>query len=447
MASTIIHDPLPLPDSLTPEAGAVRSTSRNIQQTVLANGLLVLTERMPHVNSLSMGVWVRSGSRDETPERNGISHFVEHMVFKGSTSRSAQAIAREVDSMGGNLDAFTSKETIAFSMKVLEEKAEPALEILSDLVLHPVFTPEDVAREQGVIREEIKMDEDNPDYLVHEIFTQRFWKGDALGRPILGTAETVSSFDQAILFDEHGRRFVPGSMIFSAAGQLEHEAFVEQVEQRFGSLAGRANDRASTVPPATHAHMTLKRKRSLEQVQICLGVAAPPINDARRYCGYLMNTILGGGMSSRLFQTVREDRGLAYSIYSELNPFRDTGSLCVYAGASVEKADEVVRLTLGEIRRLKEQPVEAAELERAKAQLKSNIVMGMESSGSRMSNLARQQMYYGRFFGVEEIVADIERVTVEQIQDLARDLFQTDRLALTMLGDLKSTMTRDELVC
>ena len=465
MASSTTHDPLPTPDFLSPDSRVLptaakersprtvpeergtRTMARDIEQTTLPNGLMVLTERMPHVNSLSMGVWVRSGSRDETPERNGISHFVEHMVFKGSATRSAQAIAREVDSMGGNLDAFTSKETIAFSMKVLEEQAQPALEILSDLVLHPTFAAEDVTREQGVILEEIKMDEDNPDYLVHEIFTQRFWKKDALGRPILGTAETVSGFDQAMMFDEHERRFAPGSMIFSAAGQLEHEAFVDQVRARFGSLAARPAERSEAIAPETYPHLTLKRKKALEQVQICLGVAAPPVNDARRYVGYLMNTILGGGMSSRLFQTVREDRGLAYSIYSELNPFRDTGSLCVYAGAAIEKADEVVRLTLGEMGRLKEETVEAAELERAKAQLKSNIVMGMESSGSRMSNLARQQMYYGRFFGVEEIVADIERVTVEEIKQLAGELFRTERLALTMLGNLKSTITRAELVC
>ena len=428
---------------------AVRTTKRNIRRTVLPNGLLVLTEQMAHVNSLSMGVWVASGSRDEVPERNGISHFVEHMVFKGTTSRTAQAIAREVDSMGGNLDAYTSKETVCFNIKVLDEKAEPALDILSDLVLHPTFAAEDVAREQGVIQEEIKMDEDNPDYLVHEIFQQRFWKGDALGRPILGTAETVASFDQALLFDEHGKRFTPATMIFSAAGNLEHEAFVAQVEGRFGSLTPRTDALpASAMAPVAKPHITLKRKRSLEQVQICLGVPAPKVSDPRRYGVYLLNTILGGGMSSRLFQTIREDRGLAYSIYSEMNPVRDTGSLCVYAGASVEKADEVVRLTVAELRRLKEQAVEAAELTRAKDQLKSNIVMGMESSGSRMANLARQQMYYGRFFGVEEIVADIDRVTAEEIQELARDLFQTERLALTMLGNLKTTkMERSELAC
>ena len=424
-------------DILSPEGRAVRSTSRNIRRTVLPNGLLVLTERMNHVNSLSMGVWVASGSRDETPERNGISHFVEHMVFKGTTSRSAQQIAREVDSMGGNLDAFTSKENVCFNIKVLEEKADPALDVLSDLVLHPTFATEDVTREQGVILEEIKMDEDNPDYLVNEIFTQKFWKGDSLGRPILGTAETVSSFTAEILFHEHARRFAAQTMVFSAAGNLEHDAFVEQVARRFGSLNPHPDPLLpSHTPPTAHSHITLKRKRSLEQVQICLGVPAPPVSDPRRYGLYLMNTILGGGMSSRLFQTIREDRGLAYSIYSEMSPFRDTGSLCVYAGASIEKSREVVQLTVKELLRLTTETIPEAELARAKDQLRSNIVMGLESSGSRMANLARQQMYYGRFFGVDEIVADIDRVTTAEIQALARDLFQPDKLALTMLGNL-----------
>ncbi len=447
MAATTIHDPLPFPSALSSESQALRSTARDIRQTTLANGLLVLTERMPHVNSMSMGVWIRTGSRDETAERNGISHFMEHMVFKGSEGRTAQQIAREVDSMGGNLDAFTSKEMISFSMKVLEEKREPALDILADLVLRPTFTSEDVAREQGVIQEEIKMDEDNPDYLVHELFMQKFWKGDALGRPILGTAKTVAGFDQATLFREHRRRFTPGSMIVSAAGLLEHEEMTAAIARRFGGMERWHEETPAQGVPRAFPHVTLKRKRSLEQVQICLGVVAPPINDARRYPAYLLNTILGGGMSSRLFQSVREDRGLAYSIYSELNPFRDTGSLCVYAGASIEKADEVVRLTLQELRRLKEQAVEAAELDRAKAQLKSNIVMGMESSGSRMSNLARQQMYYGRFFGVEEIVGDIEQVSAEELQRLAREMFASEHLALTMLGNLQSTLTREDLVC
>jgi predicted Zn-dependent peptidase len=435
--------------SLTEDLSVTSTASRNIRKTVLPNGLLVLTESMPHVRSVSMGAWIGSGSRDEAPEVNGVSHFVEHMVFKGTTTRSAQQIAREVDTIGGNLDAFTGKEMVCFNIKVLDENVAPALDVLSDLVLHPTFTSEELAREQGVILEEIKMDEDNPDYLVHEIFTQNFWKGDALGRPILGTEKTVSSFNQQIVFDFYNSRFTPRNMVFSAAGNLEHDAFVAQVERQFGSLAadGAGQVTGQEAPTAT-PHITLKRKKSLEQVQFCLGVPAPPVNDPSRYGVYLLNTMLGGGMSSRLFQTIREDQGLAYSIYSEMNPFRDTGSLCVYAGTSVDKTEKVLRLTLEEFRRLKQETVSEAELKRAKDQLKSNMVIGLESSGSRMSNLARQQMYFGRFFGIDEIIEEIEAVSSADIQELAQRLFQPEAIALTLLGNLGSMkVERQDLAC
>ncbi len=422
--------------TLTPPVVAA-STPRNIRRTVLPNGLLVLTESIPHVRSVSMGVWVNSGSRDETAAQNGISHFVEHMVFKGTTSRSASQIAREVDTIGGNLDAFTGKETVGFTIKVLDENVSPALDVLSDLVLHPTFTPEDLAREQGVILEEIKMDEDNPDYLVHEIFTQNFWKNDALGRPILGTVKTVSSFDQQTVLDFYASRFTPSNMVFSAAGHLDHDSFVDQVQQQFASLAATTDNPFARrdAPPAT-PHVTLKRKKSLEQVQFCLGVPAPKVTDEGRYSIYLLNTMLGGGMSSRLFQTIREEQGLAYSIYSEMNPFRDTGSLCVYAGTSVDKTEKLLRLTLDELRRLKDEQVSDGELKRAKDQLKSNIVLGLESSSSRMANLARQQMYFGRFFGVDEITEEIEAITPADVQGIAQALFRPEVLALTLLGNL-----------
>jgi predicted Zn-dependent peptidase len=434
--------------TLVDEVVGPKSASRNIRRTVLPNGMLVLTESMPHVRSVSMGAWVGSGSRDETKELNGISHFVEHMVFKGTTSRSAQQIAREVDTIGGNLDAFTGKETVCFNIKVLDENVAPALDVLSDLVLHPTFAPEDLDREKGVILEEIKMDEDNADYLVHEVWTQNFWKGDALGRPILGTAKTVSSFDQQTLFNFYAGRFTPRNMVFSAAGNLEHDAFVAEVEREFGSLEASGDAEPEVAAPKATPHITLKRKKSLEQVQFCLGVPAPPVNDARRYGVYLLNTMLGGGMSSRLFQTIREDQGLAYSIYSEMNPFRDTGSLCVYAGTSVDKTQKVLQLTLQELRRLKEETVSDVELKRAKDQLKSNMVIGLESSGSRMANLARQQMYFGRFFGVDEIMEEIERVTPAEVQELAQALFQPETMALTLLGNLGTMkVEREDLAC
>ncbi len=423
------------------------NTERNIRRTVLPSGLVVLTERMEHVRSVAMGVWMRAGSRHEVAELNGISHFVEHMVFKGTKSRSAQRIAREVDAIGGNLDAFTGKETICFNIKVLDEHVSTALDVLSDLVLNPVFAAEEIARERGVILEEIKMDEDSPDTLVHEIFTQNFWKGHPLGKPILGTRETVRSFEQNTLLRFFEQRFQAGNMVFSAAGNIDHDSFVELVARYFSSLAPGSvlsDSAAPTVTPRIH----LRNKKSLEQVQLCLGVPAPPIADESRYTTLLLNTILGGGMSSRLFQTVREERGLVYAIYSDLNPYRDTGSLCVYAGTSSDRALQVIDLIMEEFRRLKTEPLQPGELRRAKDQLKGNLLLSLESSMSRMSNLARQQMYFERFFGIDEILDHVDAVNEEEVMAMATTLFQPERVALTLLGRLDGLhLNRSQLVC
>ncbi|MHB1795846.1 MAG: M16 family metallopeptidase [Acidobacteriaceae bacterium] len=427
--------------------------SRNIRRTELSNGLVILTERMEHVRSVSMGVWVKTGSRDERPEINGVSHFVEHMVFKGTKSRSAQNIAREVDAIGGNLDAFTSKETICFNIKVLDEHVPKALDVLTDLVTQPVFAPDDIGRECKVILEEIKMDEDNPDMLVHEIFTQSFWKDHPLGKPILGTRETVKRFDQSMLFDFYGGRFQGQNMIFSAAGNLDHDSFVTLVAEKLAHLpAAPSADSNLALPfaatPKVHARIVSKQKKSLEQLQLCLGVPAPPVNDEQRYTVALLNTILGGGMSSRLFQNVREERGLAYSIFSEVNSFRDTGSLCVYAGTSAQNAEQVIRLTVDEFRRLKEVPVPEEELQRAKDQLKGNILMSLESSGALMSNLARQEMYFHRFYAVPEILEQVAQVTSSDLMRMAQRLFVPESVAVAMLGNLNGLkITRDHLAC
>lgn len=420
---------------------------RNIRRTTLPNGLTILTEKMGHIRSVAMGVWIRTGSRHETPEINGISHFVEHMVFKGTKSRSAQLIAREVDAIGGNLDAFTGKETVCFNIKVLDEHVPVALDILSDLVLNPVFSSDEISRERGVILEEIKMDEDNPDYLVHEIFTQNFWKDHPLGRPILGTRETVRRFERDTLFDFYGQRFHGSNMIFSAAGNIDHDSFVEQVTRRFESLPAGTPVTAQA-PPRTAARIILRNKKALEQVQLCLGVPAPPIADETRYATLVLNTILGGGMSSRLFQTVREERGLAYSIYSDLNPYRDTGSLCVYAGTSADRAVQVVQLVMEQFRRLKTEPLPSDELRRAKDQLKGNLLLSLESSMSRMSNLARQQMYFDHFFGMQEILDRVESITEDQVMAMANQLFQPELVAVTLLGRLDGVkLTRSQLEC
>jgi predicted Zn-dependent peptidase len=420
---------------------------RNIRREVLPNGLILITEEMQHIRSISIGIWIKTGSRDEDREWNGISHFVEHMVFKGTQHRSAEEIARQVDSIGGNIDAFTAKECISFSMKVLDEHLPIALDVLSDLVLNPVFDVQDITRERGVILEEIKMDEDNPDYLVHEIFTQNFWKDHPLGRPILGTRETVKRFERTPVVDFYGQRFIPGNVIVTAAGHLNHQRFVELVTQHFQPMKPATNGFHSA-PPKIVPKIILRNKKSLEQVQICVGVPSYPITHEKRHSSYILNTLLGGGMSSRLFQNIRERQGLAYAIYSDLNPYRDTGCLSVYAGTSRESAVKVVESVVSEFQRLKKDLVLPDELQRAKDQLKGSLMLSLESSTARMSNLARQEMYFDRFYGLDELIEKIQAVTAEELQQLANHFFQTDSIAVTVLGNLDGLkLTREQLEC
>jgi predicted Zn-dependent peptidase len=423
------------------------STERNIRRTVLPNGLIVLTERMDYLRSVAMGVWIKSGSRCEPAEMNGITHFVEHMLFKGTRSRTAQQIAREMDSIGGNLDAFTGKETICFNVKSLAEHVPIALDVLTDLVLNPVFDAPEIERERGVILEEIKIDEDNPEVLVNELFTQAFWKDHPLGWPILGTTATVAGLNKRSLVDYHSDRFHGGNMIFAAAGNLDHDDFAETIAVKFSTLAGGATLHELPAPKA-EARIVQRNKKSLEQVQICLGLPAPPITDESRYATLILNTVLGGGMSSRLFQTIREERGMAYSIYSDLSPYRDTGTLCVYAGTSAGKALEVVDLILDEFRKLKQELLSIEELTRAKDQVKGNILMGLESSNARMANLARQEMYFHEFITVDEIIARINEVAADHVQTMAQRLFDPARIAVTLLGRLDGVkLKRDRLAC
>ena len=420
---------------------------RNIHREVLPNGLTVLTERMEHIRSVSIGIWLRTGSRHEDAPANGISHFLEHMVFKGTKTRTAEDIAREVDSIGGNMDAFTAKECICFNIKVLDEHLPLALELLSDLVLHPTFAEEEITRERGVILEEIKMDEDNPDYLVHEIFTQSFWKDHPLGRPIAGTKETVRGFDRKLVEDYYHRHIYPGNLIIAAAGSLEHSHLLELVSERFSKLPRGTNGWHDTAPKI-ESRIILRNKKALEQVQICVGVPSHPISHELRYASYVLNTLLGGGMSSRLFQNIRERQGLAYAIFSELNPFRDTGCLSVYAGTSRESAPKLVNSVIGEFRRLKDEGVPEDEVKRAKDQLKGNLMLSLESSTSRMSNLARQEMYFDRFFSLDEIIERIQRVTAEDLRSLSQEYFQSDKIAVTFLGNLNGLrLKREALSC
>lgn len=420
---------------------------RDIEMTTLPNGVRIITETMPHVRSVSVGVWIGTGSRRETPEINGITHFIEHMLFKGTTKRSAIEIARSVDSIGGNLDAFTAKELVCYNTKVLDQHLGLAVDVLADLVLHPLFREEDIAKEKGVILEEIKMEEDSPDYLVHEIFSANFWKDHPLGKPILGTKETVKRLSRDMIEGYFRQVYSPENLIVTAAGHLTHDGMVDLVRQYFEPLPA-AGPVPPDAPPNTHARLALRNKKALEQVHLCLGVPSFPLPHHERFSCYVLNTLLGGGMSSRLFQNIRERQGLAYAVFSELSAYRDTGCLTIYAGTSPETAKQVVALIMKEFQQLKQELVPEEELRRAKDHLKGSLMLSLESTSSRMSNLARQEMYFQRFFSLDEIVESIEAVTTEDLQRLARTFFDPRAIALTVLGNLENVhIGRDDLVC
>ncbi|HMD83939.1 MAG TPA: pitrilysin family protein [Terriglobia bacterium] len=419
----------------------------NVRKDVLPNGLTILTESMSSVRSVSVGIWLRTGARQERIEDNGISHFIEHMLFKGTENRSAEEIARAADSIGGHLDAFTAKETTNYSIKVLDEHLPRAFSILADLVKNPLFEPAHITNESRVIQEEIKMVEDTPDDLVHEIFTQTYWRGHALGRPILGTRRNVRSFDRQRLVSYFRRYYTPNNMLIAAAGHLRHSQIVDLVQKEFGDRpAGPAPHRGPI--PVPHPHLQVRHKKDLEQVHLCVGAPSYPQPHKKRFPAYILNSVLGGGMSSRLFQNIREKRGLAYAVFSSLSSFHDAGCLSVYAGTATDKAPQVIDLVLKEFCELKSGPINQEELQRAKDYLKGSLLLSLESSTSRMGNVARQEMYFGRYISQDEIARSVDAVTAEQVQAVAQEFFHPERLAITVLGPINGLkLKRADLGC
>ncbi len=389
---------------------------------------------MTQVRSISIGVWLTRGSRHETAERGGIAHFVEHMLFKGTATRTAEDIAQAIDSIGGQLDAFTAKEYASYYIKVLDEHLPLAIDILSDIVLNPAFSPDDIEREKKVVVEEIKMVEDTPDDLVHELFTQGFWENHPLGRPILGTRETVESFDVNLLREYFQNAYTSRNLIISAVGNLEHARVRELVAEKFGGLKSVGEPSGEEAPRVVPK--ILIRNKELEQSHLCLGASSYPQNHDDRYSSYVLNTLLGGSMSSRLFQNVREKRGLAYAVFSGLSAYRDAGSFTIYAGCSNEAVGEVIDLVVEELRGIRQTAVPDAELQRAKDHLKGSLMLSLENTASRMSHLARQEIYFDRQFGLDETLQGIERVTAGEVQRVAADLFRNGALAATVLGNV-----------
>jgi predicted Zn-dependent peptidase len=414
-----------------------------VTREVLDNGLRLITESMPHVRSVSIGVWLTRGSRHETDAQSGIAHFVEHMLFKGTATRTAEDIAQAIDSIGGQLDAFTAKEYASYYIKVLDEHVPLAVDLLSDIVLNPAFAAAELDREKKVILEEIKMVEDTPDDLVHELFTQHFWEGHPLGRPILGTPDTVDALTAESLRAYFQGAYVAQNLVISAAGNLEHASVRDLVMRAFDKLP-TAGEAFQDQPPRVVPQVVV-RSKELEQSHVCLGTSSYPQNHQDRYVSYILNTLLGGSMSSRLFQNVREKRGLAYAVFSGLSAYRDAGNITIYAGCANDAVRQVIEVCVDELRVLKQAPVPDAELRRAKDHLKGSLMLSLENTASRMSHLARQEIYFDRHFGLDETLAGVERVSSEDLQRVARDLFANGSLAATLLGPSPVNVTRKAL--
>ena len=409
-------------------------------KTVLDNGIRVISHRMPDHRSVSLGIWVENGSRHESHQENGISHFIEHLLFKGTERRTAAQIAEEMDAVGGILNAFTAKEHTCYYAKVLDENLPLAIDLLTDIFLHSMFDGEEIERERSVILQEISQVEDTPDDYVHDLFNLDFFKDHPLGRPICGRLETVSKFRREDFLSFFHDRYRPGRVIVSAAGQLEHDLLVREMTQRLGPVTNPASE-PSALSDGDRSPQTqrgvFKHVKSLEQAHLCLGVAGIHQSHPQRYAAYVLNTILGGGMSSRLFQEIREKRGKAYSVYSFMSTYRDVGYLGVYAGTSMDSVEEVVDLVFKELRNLAAGGVREDEIRRTQGQLVGSMMLGLESTDSWMSHIARNEIYFGHMITIDEICQKIRAVTRDEVVELAQALFCPETMALSLLGDFK----------
>ncbi|MDX2034017.1 MAG: pitrilysin family protein [Blastocatellia bacterium] len=421
--------------------------SYDVRKAKLSNGVVVVTERMPHVRSISFGVFLGTGSRHEGPEQHGLTHFLEHAVFKGSRKRTAAQIAEETDALGGHLDAFTGREMVGFYNKVLDEHLPRAFELIGDLVTNPAFDAGELAKERNVILEEIKMVEDTPDDIIFDIFCETFYPEHPLGRTILGTPASLATFKGKRIRQYYDAIYCPENMVIAAAGNLEHERLLEMAEAQYGHLKPAGAVLKATTP-TPQAPLLLRHKAELEQAHLVIGAPCPSLVSEDRYAAQILSVALGGGMSSRLFQSVREDLGLVYTIFASITPFKDCGYLNIYAGASTEQLEETIEATMSELEALKKELVSAEELNRNKDQLKASLMLALESTSSRMSGLAQQEMTFGRFITPDEVIARVEAVTAEDLHRLANEIFRPELFGVIVLGDLKGfTLDRSQLEC
>lgn len=402
------------------------------QKTVLDNGVRILSEEIPHVRSVSTGIWVNVGSRDESDQNSGISHFIEHMMFKGTERRTPKDIAEELDAVGGHLNAFTTKEYTCYHTKVLDEHFDLAVDLLSDMLFNSTFSQQDLEREKNVIIEEIKMYEDAPDELVHDIFSNTIWRGHPLGRSIIGSEEIIRSLSREDLISYYRQHYIPGNIVIAVAGNIKHQQVVDKLAPIFGAL--KPVDRVRQTTPPKGVSTLACNNKGTEQVHMIIGTPGYQLQHQDIYVVQILNTVLGGGLSSRLFQGIREQRGLVYSVYSYHSSYHDAGLFAVYAGLSKQNVSEALELIFKELHDISQRGITADELKRVKDQLKGNLLLSLESVNSRMSRLGKSELYLGKVQTPEQIVERIYKVTNDDIQRVASDLFKEDRFTMATIG-------------
>jgi len=402
------------------------------QKTVLPNGVRIITEEIEHVRSAAIGIWVGAGSRDEREGYEGISHFMEHMFFKGTERRTARALAESLEAVGGQLNAFTTKEYTCYYVRVLDEDLDLAIDVLSDMFFHSLFDEMEIEKEKNVVIEEIKMYEDSPDELIHDIFSEHVWNEHPLGKPILGTEESIRALSRDKIMQFLSEHYAPDNVVIAVAGKIKHEDVVAKLSDQFGTF--RRGGRR--VLEGTPIGLTVEhyQKKDTEQMHILLGVPGLGQDDDDIYAMHIFNNILGGGLSSRLFQKIREQRGLAYSVYSYHATYVDTGLFAIYAGTSPKNTKEVIECILQELKEIKQQDITEGELVRTKAQIKGGLYLGLEAVSSRMSRLGKTELTYNRVLSPEEVIEKLEKVTLEDVSRLIGRLWQREKISIMTLG-------------
>ena len=414
------------------------------KKIVLPNGVRILIEEIPHVYSTAIGFWMDSGSKSENPDNLGVSHFIEHMSFKGTPKRNAKDIASEIENTGGSINAFTDKENTCFFIRILDKHVPLALDVLSDILRNSLFDNTEIEKEKQVVLEEIKTYEDSPDELVFDLFLQTIWSDHPLGREIIGTVDTVKGLDRAKITEYIEHFYTPDNLVIAIAGKINTDEIIEQLT----SLVGDMSNHYPSIPdtPVTMTPGVLVKYKDIEQIHVCLGTKGVAISDERRYVLAIMDNILGGGMGARLFQEIREKKGLVYTISSYQALYRPAGIFGVYAGCSPNNFKEVAKLTIEELNKIKDGKISEDEIQKAKEHIKGGLLLGMEAVRSRMMRLARNELFFGRFVSLDEIVEKIEKVQLKDIVDIAGEIFNKDLMTFTVVGPVKELpFTKDEI--